>query len=397
MGFVVLTSAFFPPMPLGPLLLNLCLFPLFLAVLLPLHEAAHALSAWELGLRVFRIRIGSGPVLWAGRLGRTHAEVRLLPVSGSTFIGHPDIREYRTTEFLTFLSGPLLHGLLLLFVLGWPTTPAWVRHLRRWEPDLLPGPIFVAVNVIMLVVSLLPNVAVEDEQVVPSDGLRLFQIPALSQAEIEEGHARYFSLEGAECLKAGQILRAVEWFEHGLQLYPADPVNGLLLGLALIRMREYDRAREHLVELVNRPGLPADLQAHAADALATALLGIVITDPGRPKVTELLSDAERCCEEAASRGRLLSVQTRLSIEATRGCILIEQGKTEEGGAILRDVLDSFEDAEGRAYCLGYLAVAAARDRQRAEGRKYLEMAREFDPECVVLHRATRELERADRP
>jgi hypothetical protein len=166
---------------------------------------------------------------------------------------------------------------------------------------------------------------------------------------------------------------------------------------ALIRLREYHRAREHLAELLSRPGLPRDLQAHAADALATALLELVMADPGRPEATELLSEAERCCERAARRGRSLSVQERLSFEATRGCILIEQGKTEDGAAVLRDVLDGLEDRVVWAYCLGYLAVAAARKRQRAEGRKYLEMARDLDPECVVLQRAAQEIELADRP
>jgi hypothetical protein len=122
-----------------------------------------------------------------------------------------------------------------------------------------------------------------------------------------------------------------------------------------------------------------------------------MADPGRADAHELLAEAERCCEKAARYNKSVSVQDRLSFEATRGCVLIEQGKTGEGEAVLRDVLDGFEDRVGRAYCLGYLAVAATRNGNTSEGRKYLEAACKLDPECAVLQRAARELELADHP
>ena len=47
------------------------------------HELGHALAAWLLGVRIWGVRIGTGPTLWRGRLGETRVHLALLPLLGS--------------------------------------------------------------------------------------------------------------------------------------------------------------------------------------------------------------------------------------------------------------------------------------------------------------------------
>src|ERR1044071_9164234 len=46
------------------------------------HELGHALMARLLGVRVWSIALGRGPVLWQGKLGHTRVRVALFPIHG---------------------------------------------------------------------------------------------------------------------------------------------------------------------------------------------------------------------------------------------------------------------------------------------------------------------------
>lgn len=49
---------------------------------LALHELAHATAARLLGVRVWGISLGRGPVLWEGKIGDCHLRLALLPLHG---------------------------------------------------------------------------------------------------------------------------------------------------------------------------------------------------------------------------------------------------------------------------------------------------------------------------
>jgi membrane-associated protease RseP (regulator of RpoE activity) len=68
---------------------------------LAVHELAHALVARALGIRVWGVTLGRGPLLWQGDLGGTRFRVALLPLHGGVSLHDDDARAlgYR-------LSGP---------------------------------------------------------------------------------------------------------------------------------------------------------------------------------------------------------------------------------------------------------------------------------------------------
>jgi membrane-associated protease RseP (regulator of RpoE activity) len=59
-------------------------------VALVLHELAHALTARALGIRVWGVSLGRGPVLWEGRIGGCRVRLALLPLHGSVRIDDRD-------------------------------------------------------------------------------------------------------------------------------------------------------------------------------------------------------------------------------------------------------------------------------------------------------------------
>jgi hypothetical protein len=70
---------------------------------------------------------------------------------------------------------------------------------------------------------------------------------------------------------------------------------------------------------------------------------------------------------------------------------VEQGLLEEGERILRLAAGETEYPRARAWCLGYLAVVAARQGREAEARAAIEKARRLAPGHVAVARAEWEL------
>ncbi|MEP7176197.1 MAG: M50 family metallopeptidase [Gemmatimonadales bacterium] len=59
-------------------------------VALALHEVAHALTARALGVRVWGLSLGRGPVLWEGMVGACRVRIALLPLHGAVRLDDHD-------------------------------------------------------------------------------------------------------------------------------------------------------------------------------------------------------------------------------------------------------------------------------------------------------------------
>src|SRR5205814_1756296 len=108
--------------------------------------------------------------------------------------------------------------------------------------------------------------------------------------------------------------------------------------------------------------------------------------------TDLLEEADRLSGEAL-RGARRAPALIPSLLGTRGGVLVEQGKYEEGAALLRDVLEELDVKELKAVCHCYLALAAARSGDAAGAEKHLAEARALFPESVFLEGAARQVSR----
>jgi membrane-associated protease RseP (regulator of RpoE activity) len=59
---------------------------------LVIHEASHALAAWLVGVRVWGIRLGVGPVIWRGEIAGCRVQLACLPLLGAIQLHDADAR-----------------------------------------------------------------------------------------------------------------------------------------------------------------------------------------------------------------------------------------------------------------------------------------------------------------
>jgi tetratricopeptide (TPR) repeat protein len=390
----------------GWLLLNVSLFFALLGLVVFAHELGHALAAWLLGLRVFTVRLGSGPLLASATLGGTEWVVGAVLSHGATVVGHPNLRAARLKNFLVTLAGPAVNGAFLVAAFCWRPPSALWEQVLGWfsEPGLLVLPLFAAANGLSLMTSLTPIAFDEAGKDIGTDGQQLLELPYLSEADLTKMHAAYFHLEGRICEQADRREEALGWYERGLEHYPDDEANALGAAWVLLGLGEFEKARRRLAPLLAREDLGENCRALAAEVMATAALFEVILlrlepsegSPDRegappPRLADLLAEAERWCQEGLSAGMHLPPESRWITMGLYGCLLVEQGKAEAGAEVLLLALEEVESPAAKAYCLSYLAVAAARQGLGPQARAALEKARQLAPGHITVERAEWEL------
>ena len=273
---------------------------------LVLHEAGHAVAAAILGLAVQRITIGLGPRLTAIRCVETTLELRSIPLAG--FVSVYWLHETgRLRRLIYVASGPFVN--FLLFVLG-----NWVNDQSPWY-DFSFG--FALAQIALLSVGLFPHMAWLDGNKVPSDGLRLWQLITGFEKQLPNASQIYETLFRAYC--ADRMPRPPKSQAAQRILYQisrpeiADLMDRRTSWAALMR----ELARGNL-----RPWEEAGVLDH----LVTS--GLMTGEP----MLRALSD------EWSARALALAPRAA-TLNGSRGSVLVELGRHEEGKLCLQRVSD----------------------------------------------------------
>jgi tetratricopeptide (TPR) repeat protein len=379
------------------LALSMSLFLALLPAVILSHEAGHALAAWLLGLRVFSFTVGHGRLLGWVRLLGVRWQLRVMPNAGLVEAAHPTLRFCRLKQFLVVLAGPLTNALLMAAALWW--WPPTVLYRRALAGELAVGH-FVALtfawaNFLSLLGTLLPIQLRQGGRLFSSDGRELLKIPFYPRAGLEGSHSLYFARQGDECMWEGRYAEALAWYERGLALYPDQIINAYGAAVARLGLRQLDEARKGLDALRAREDLTPAFRTLLSDAVATVVLAQAVrgraAGEAPERLAEMVAEGERRSVEAlnASGGFPLSMQW--SLMGTYGAYLVEQDKVADGERVLRLARTELESPAGQAWCLSYLAVAAARQGRVTEARAALAKARRTAPACIALERAEWEL------
>ena len=107
-----------------------------------LHEAGHFLTAKLFGMKATQFFVGFGPTLWSRQKGETEYGIKAIPAGGFVkIIGMTPLEDVDAEDaprafinkpgwqrFIVLVAGSTMHfiialGLLLIFLLGWPTVP----------------------------------------------------------------------------------------------------------------------------------------------------------------------------------------------------------------------------------------------------------------------------------
>ena len=81
----------------------------------------------------------------------------------------------------------------------------------------------------------------------------------------------------------------------------------------------------------------------------------------------------------------------LTANETRGAVLVELGRIEEGLDMLRHALERESAPRERALIECYIALALAKQGHGEQAAAHLASARDADPTCIVMRRIEEEL------
>lgn len=371
LGLVLVLA--WPELGVGRVFINLFFLQVFLALTILPHELGHAGIARLLGMRVFKIYIGSGKTLFFGKWFGFDVEFKTVPIGGLVITAHRTLRWLRAKHFAMVLAGPAAN--LLLAAAVWPLLDSdQLWSFRPLEQGLQFGLMFFYANLLVLIENLWPHNLTTPLGVFPSDGKQLFLCFFLSRQTKELYHVSNFLLEATISHQQGDYAGARKWVEKGLALYPDNETLLNWLGVIQLDLREYEPARECFQNLLHRDSKQPLLRPLMLNNIAytNALLG----------GDELIKEADSLSQEA-----MAAIGWMPAVKGTRGTVLCALGRFDEGIPLLQESMAQAEQTNHKAQNACFIAEAEARRGNLVVARTYLEEARKLDPKCPLLKRA----------
>lgn len=280
-----------------------------LAVGAAVHEAGHLLCAIVGSIPIRLLSVGVGPILLRGRVGSTRLELRLLPLSG--FVSPGLITDLRKGPLSLFLLGGVLGNAAVICLVAFLDAVGAMQKFPPLVRDGL-GPLVFA-QVCLIVGNLIPFRVKIDGTRMATDGLHLVRLlrgpsgPAVGYlAALDRyGGERLLRPSRAASRISQQLARSERWIDEKIR-------------------RD---VQEALLDELAQGGLTCAEEMLVLDALVTD--GLLYGDPElRPRLDELSLRALQLGPE---------VKTLL---ASRGSVLVELGRYEDGKALLENAAAS---------------------------------------------------------
>jgi hypothetical protein len=360
-----------PTHAIGFILLCISVFQLGVLISTILHELGHAAAGRLVGIRVFGIEIGHGQIVYDFFLGGLHWRLRAFPFGGCAH-GVPRTAEfYRLRECVFVLGGPLTNVVaLLIAIILLPLD----QQLESTPFDGVAPVLFFALgNAALLLYSLWPRTVNSVRGRIPNDALLFWRILRTKETQIEETLSWRYLYEASECQWKKDLIGAEAWIRKGLEKFPKSVWLKMTAAAILYLQKKYGEASRSYALLVGRNKELKSIDAYILNNVAFCYLL-----SGKP---ELRTKADTCSRLALKQGPWVP-----SYKGTRGSVLVELGKYDEGLKLLHEALKSHPEKPERALNACYIGIAEARRGNLAESRNYFEVARRLDPDCILLNR-----------
>lgn len=335
------------------------------------HEAGHGLAARLLGLRLSGVILGSGPVRRRSRVLGVPVEWRTVLAGGLTLAAPARAEGARWRMLLLLVAGPASNAALAAW--AWPLLPGYGDWQAWRQPGAALAVSWVAANILLAAVSLVPMRHGSGMGPVASDGLLIWQALRAGPDTVRGWLVGCFHMQAAQLRSEHRFDAALAAVEEGLRELPGDAQLTSLLGVVLTEVGRSEEAHA-----LFRGQLATDLPEPER---AVTLSNVAWCDflSGRD---ELLDEAEQCSEEAL---RLLAWLP--PVQGTRGAVLVWSGRAAEALPLLRQAFEGAGSAEDRACVACVQAMAHHQRGELDQAKHYLERARSLDPACPLLERA----------
>jgi tetratricopeptide (TPR) repeat protein len=345
----------------------------FVVTILP-HELAHALAALITGQRLFTVTLGSsGRILSVGQIFGYDIVIHRILLGGSVLYSPKNLYHARLRHFIVVLAGPMADVLLIVLA---------IFYLNRVAREgifyyMLGG--FIWGNIIQLAINLFPRKVRMGYNYIPSDGLNLLKTPFMSRATIEAWHSTTFYYEALESLQRDNIQDAEQWLQRGMEAYPNNSWGLLVEAGILEHKRQYREARDVCLRVFSQPALAPEIQAYLWCAIAR--LDLIIAEPA------LLEEADRFSLQAIEE-----LPWESSYKGTRGSVLIELGRLDEGVRFTQQAFQENCEVSFKAINACYLAIAEVKLGDKSTALKWIDEAKKHDLNCPLIERAVKEIE-----
>ena len=351
--------------------LDWALFVAFELVCIVPHELGHAAAAWLMGMEVGRITFGRGPLLARWVVRGVILDLRAIPIVGSVSATTRRLTNWRWRMIAFIAAGPMANlAILVVATVVWLNSPPGLVTREGISPWLL----LAFANLTLLVFSLSSREVTAATGTMPSDGRRLFKLlfkPLPQPQERRKLHYLPRALWKFDLDRNDQMLAILD---EGLQELPSDKVLRGLRATAQLGLRRYEAARQTLLTLLAEH---PDKDPHRAlwdNNLAWA---------------DLLSERAEWLHEAdvASAEAYDLLPWAPAIESTRGLLLVETGRIDEGVRFLKRALRGADRRVSKASILCALAIAECYRGNLQAARSLAARARRCSPDCELLPRA----------
>lgn len=375
------------------------------AVLVALHETAHAAMARAVGFAVAEMDLGRGPARWVRWCGDALVTVRSLPTHGHVRVLYRGRRWLRTRIAAVALAGPLMNvamaiGLQLAVAASLAENEFFtLRGIALWSMALT--------GWVMAIGGIVPALA-GARGGVSTDVAFALHIGRATAAELAIGLAanvgmqvrhrfdRAF-LEGDATAAAAIVESELARPDHDAAWWGDAALLALARGEAAQALALDERhaasVRTALAAQRAAPGRlpPAQLLELQDGELALAVArAFFLAHVGTESA---LAEAERLSAAWPSRARSWAPRgARAAALRTRGLVLLRRGAAAAAVPCLRRAVASHEPHWLRALGLGHLALALARLGQGTAARREAGRARRLHPQSLLLPAVLREID-----
>ncbi len=342
------------------------------AVGLWLHEAAHALVAWALGMKVWRFSIGAGRRLVVRDRGDFRLEVRTWWAFGCVVAEPKETLRPTLAWALMVVAGPLMNLLLALVAGVW-----WWKGETGTLADFVR--FFALANGLVFVLSAWPHeVAVAGG--LPSDGLQILSLLRDRGARYRDKYLRDGAAAASmELLVRGRVDESLAQIDRALDVGLDDAVKRQLRvdrGVALIRAGRFKDAAGWGETLLAEPDWEPPERALLLNNRVWAELLAGRRDSAAEWETQL-------------RESMKTLPGVHALGSTAAACRIATGDAEAGGELMERAKAEDEAGDFHGVQLAWLAVASAQKGDLARASDFLIEARQVQPDSVEIDAVVR--------
>jgi hypothetical protein len=336
-----------------------------------MHEMGHAIVGKLAGFRIFALEIGIGQLALEFKRFGIRWRLRKVPLGGRVFGLPLDIRGFRLRQTLFVLGGPMVTA--ILFLLAWKCR--WVDLMldQTRFSGLQPMRLLLIMNGAVLIACFVPHRASGPEGRIPNDALNIWLTWKLTPQTIANLKSAYYCFEAEECRREHTVGEAIMWLDKGLREVPGNHALNFARATYLVFENRLQEARQALLGLRNT-------LANDKAYFPLLLNNIAYVDAllGSP---ELLDEADDYSQQALSAAPCF-----VYFKGTRGLVLAQRGRFDDGIPLLKEALRDHPEKWGKAINACCLGIAAQQQGNLDESRSYFALARKLDPLCPLLDR-----------